>query len=206
VALFEFQSPHRERISPAQWVAAWSTRFNTNKYPEGVYRELVEKGIGLSDADFEVLGAWKDGALKISPLHRGLKFGNCWVSFTGIWSAKAASCAYTVWQKLESRSALAQYLSQEKYRDFLVYLAQQQYTKASKTGAVSADFGLARATYVLHMFSRAKFPIYDKNTHAGIYLLTQGRYGSGTIRKTKTGDADWYLKTFCVVIRDLQET
>jgi hypothetical protein len=105
MALFEFQSPRRERISPAQWVARWSARFDTDKFPEDVYRELVEKGLGLSNADFDVFGAWKDGAIRRSLPHRGLKFGNCWVSFTGTWSATAASCAYTVWRRLpESRS------------------------------------------------------------------------------------------------------
>lgn len=49
MALFEFQSPRRERISPAQWVARWSARFDTDKFPEDVYRELVEKGLGLSE-------------------------------------------------------------------------------------------------------------------------------------------------------------
>jgi hypothetical protein len=147
---------------------------------------LVEKGLGLSNADFDGLGTWKDGAIKISLPHRGLQFGNCWVSFTGTWSATAASCAYMVWRRLpEVRSILAQRLSQGEYRDFLVLLAEQQYTKAAKTGAVEAAFGLARATYVLHMFSHAKFPIYDSNTQSVIHFLTQGQYRGQTIQKTK---------------------
>lgn len=100
---------------------------------------------------------------------------------------------------------LAQHLSQGEYRDFLVLLAEQHYTKAAKTGAVTAAFGLARATYVLHMFSHAKFPIYDSNTQSGIHFLTQGQYRGQTIQKTKKDDPDWYLETFCMIVRDLQE-
>jgi hypothetical protein len=55
------------------------------------------------------------------------------------------------------------------------------------------------------VFSHAKFPNYDANTQAAVHFLTQGRYGNHEIRKTKTTDSEWYLGTFCAIIRDLEE-
>jgi len=94
----------------------------------------------------------------------------------------AASCAYTVWRSLPgSRETLARYLRSEQFCEFLAHFAEQRYDKASKSGVVNACFGLSRATYVLHVFSRSRFPIYDANTHSGLHFLTQGQ----KIGKTK---------------------
>ena len=133
------------------------------------------------------------------------KFGNCSISFTGAWKPNAVA-AYTVWRNLpQSALVLAQYLNQGKYRSFLDYLAIEKFRKESKNGLIDAQFGLSRATYVLHVFSRARFPIYDANTQAGIHFLTQGLYGGRKIVRAKTKDPDWYSEVFCSVIRDLQE-
>jgi hypothetical protein len=205
MAVFMFRSAQGEGVSPAHWVASWSSKFDTTKYPEDVYRELVARGSGLLAAGFDVLGAWKDGALTSIP-NQGLRFGNCWVSFNGKWSDAAAIWAYQFWQKLpQSRESLSRYLRRGELREFLVHLAGQRYRKASKVGITDATFGLARATYVLHIFSGAKFPIYDSNTHRGVRALTQGRYDGQTIPKMKTKAPNWYLETFCRVVRDLQE-
>jgi hypothetical protein len=206
MAEFVFRSARGEDVSPTRWVAIWSSRFDGAKFPEDVYQELVLKGSDLTSADFDVLGAWKDGAIAKSTPNRGLRFGNCWVKFNGRWSEGAAGCAYHVWKGLsQSRDSLVQYLVREEQRDFLVHLAGQCYRKASKGGSTGAAFGLSRATYVLHIFSGAKFPIYDSNTHRGVRALTQGRYDGQTIPKIKTKAPNWYLETFCRVVRDLQE-
>jgi hypothetical protein len=205
MSAFVFRSDRGEDVSAAKWLEIWASKFDNEKYPEDAYKELVASGLELSDADFDVLGAWKDGGLKISTPNGGRRFGNCWVSFTGRWSATAASCAYTVWRNLPiDRSVLERYLSQGEHREFLVDLAERSYLKASKGRPAKAAFGLSRATYVLHVFSQAEFPIYDKNTHRGVYSLTEGRYGSETIWRTKTDDPVWYLGTFCRIVRDLE--
>jgi hypothetical protein len=199
---FAFESRTGARVLPSQWLMTWSSAFNPEKFPEDVYLELIAMGAELSDADFEVLGAWKDGALRHG-VER--KFGTCSVAFTGSWKPNAVA-AYTVWRDLpRSRSTLRQHLDRQDYRSFLDHLAKKQFTKAAEDGPKLTEFGLSRATYVLHVFSRAKFPIYDSNTQAGIHFLTRGRYGIHTISKGKSKDADWYLKTFCNIIRDLQE-
>jgi hypothetical protein len=201
MAVFAFESRGGASVLPSQWLMTWAAQFNPQKFPEDVYLELVARGTELSDADFEVLGAWKDGALRHG-VER--KFGNCSVAFTGSWKPDAVA-AYTVWRDLpRSRLILRQHLDREDYRSFLSCLAQKQFTKAAEKGPTLTEFGLSRATYVLHVFSRAKFPIYDSNTQAGIYFLTQGRYSSHKIAKTKTKDPDWYLETFCDIVRDLQ--
>lgn len=196
--VFAFQSQGGASMSPSEWLTTWSSEFDTARYPEDVYQELVAKATELSDADFDVLGAWKDGAVRHGAK---VKFGNCSVSFTGSWKPNAVA-AYTVWRNLpQIRSALRQYLDREEYCSFLNHLSKERFKKVGRNHAlVDAQFGLSRATYVLHVFSGAKFPIYDRNTHAGIHFLTQGRY-----RKTKTTDPEWYLGTFCTVVHDLQE-
>lgn len=204
MAAFFFRSTRGEIVSSTQWVADWAPLFKSEKYPEDAYRELIARGPELSDADFDVLGAWKDGAINSTP-GRGLKFGSCWCSFNGKWGPTAASCAYTVWRNLPgNRAMLAQFLRSEQFREFLAYVAGLRYAKASRGGAVNATFGLSRATYVLHVFSRASFPIYDGNTQRGLHFLTQGRYLGQRISKLKTHDPDWYLSTFCTIIRDLE--
>ena len=202
MTVFAFESRSGATVLPSQWLTAWCCEFNSDKFPEDVYQELVATGSELSDADFDVLGAWKDGALR-----HGVEreFGKCSVAFTGSWRPNAVA-AYTVWRELpRSRSTLRQHLDREDYRSFLNHIAKKQFTKAGTNGPVLAEFGLSRATYVLHVFSHAKFPIYDSNTQAGIHCLTQGRYGSQRVVKSKSKDPGWYLETFCKIVRDLQE-
>jgi len=209
MGLFTFQSRTGASASPLEWLTKWSARFDSAKYPEDVYQELVARATKLSDADFDVLGAWKDGALrKYDAIRHSAKvdFGNCRVSLTKAWSPTAASCAYRVWKKLlQHRAELEQHLDRGAFFAFLDQLAQLSYEKASGSGRTDASFGLSRATYVLHLLSGAKFPIYDKNTHLGIHFLTQGRYDSHTIKKMKTDDPRWYLATFCPIVRTLEE-
>ncbi len=197
---FGFRSPSGEAISAAQWVAIWSAKFDSTIYPEDIYRELVATGLELSDAEFEIVGAWKEGAIRSVRL--GMTFGNCSVKFTDKWKPGTVA-AYGVWRSLpDCRSALEQYLLRGQHRLFLDHLSQKSFMKPCKGGGVtSTKFGLSRSTFVLHILSRARFPIYDSNTQAGIHLLTQGQ-----IVKTKTAaiDGDWYLRMFCTIIHDLQ--
>lgn len=60
---FDFRSSSGDAVDPAKWVEAWSLKFDSQKYPEDCYEELVRNGMNLSDADFDVLGAWKDGGI-----------------------------------------------------------------------------------------------------------------------------------------------
>jgi hypothetical protein len=46
-------------VSPSEWLTTWSCKFDTARFPD-VYRELAAGAMELSDADFDVLGAWKD--------------------------------------------------------------------------------------------------------------------------------------------------
>jgi hypothetical protein len=203
MSVFAFQSRRGESVTPSEWLRSWSSEFDAVKFPEDVYQELVERGMELSDEEYNILGAWKDGALRHGT---EVKFGNCSVSFTGSWRSDAVA-AYTVWRNLpESRAVLKQYLGQKEYSAFLNHLAHLSYQKAGLyRNSQESTFGLSRATYILHVFSGGNFPIYDKNTHAGIYFLTQGRHGADKIVKTKRKDPDWYLGTFCPIIHELQE-
>jgi hypothetical protein len=113
--MFAFQSPGGTILSPSEWLTTWSFKFQSEKFPGNVYRELVTRGMELSGSDFEVLGAWKDGALRNGAME---KFGNCSISFTGAWKPNAVA-AYTVWRNLpQSALVLAQYLEPGEVRFF----------------------------------------------------------------------------------------
>jgi hypothetical protein len=199
---FDFRSRNRAPLSGPEWRAEWSSGFDTKRYPDEVYKELVARGSELSDADFELLGGWKDGAIRGGGQRQ---FGQCHVHFTGNWRPNAV-CAYTVWLRLpQRRSQLEEFMSREDYRSFLDQVASEHFVKACNGGHKSVPFGLSRATYILHVFSKARFPIYDSNTHSGICLLTHGHYHGWGIPKTKSKDPDWYLERFCAIIGDLQQ-
>lgn len=58
---FDFLSRNGASLSGREWRAEWSSGFDSKRYPDEVYDELVARGLELSDTDFDVLGAWKDG-------------------------------------------------------------------------------------------------------------------------------------------------
>jgi hypothetical protein len=123
---FDFRSPHGELLSAVEWVSTWAARFDAKKFPENIYRHLLEQGPALADSEIEILGAWKDGACRTKPGHNTTavrSFGTSLVSFTGTWSPTAASCAYEVWQRLpQSRAILEECLQREDYLRFLSHL------------------------------------------------------------------------------------
>lgn len=199
---FDFRSRNGAPLSSLEWQTEWASGFDAKRYPDEVCEELAARGAALPDGDFDVLGAWKDGVIR-----RGgqRNFGKCLVYFTRGWKENAV-CARTVWLSLASkRRGLEEFLDRRDYRSFLNQVADEQYLKAGRGGLSSARFGLSRATYILHVFSKARFPIYDRNTHRGISRLTHGYYNGWEIRKMKSDDADWYLERFCAIIGDLQQ-
>jgi hypothetical protein len=196
---FAFRSGLGKLISAPEWVATWSRQFNAVTYPEEVYFELLDKRAALTDDEINVLGAWKDGACRVA-VTGGLPFGKVRVEFNGKWSRTAASCAYDAWRQLpHCRAALHKYLHDKDYGRFLSHVSSLSYTKAGRSGLVTASFGLSRASYVLHVFTGGEFPIYDKNVQRGLHWLSEGR-----MRKTKTSDPSWYLAGFCDVVRALE--
>ena len=200
---FRFRSARKQPVSATDWVNEWSVQFPTKKYSEKVYRQLLRLGAELDEGDVEILGAWKDGALSVPPAPDSAArlFGGVAVSFNRKWSPAAWSCAYEAWQRLKGcLPNLRDLLARKKIEDFLGPLAKLAYER----GRGKAHLGLSRATYVLHIFSEGRFPIYDKWTHRGTYLLVGGRYGAVTIGKNKSSDVTFYLKTWYPMIEELQ--
>jgi len=74
---FDFRSSSGDTVDPARWVETWSLKFDSKKYPEDCYEELVRNGLNLSDADFDVRGAWKDGGIRRAKPGAGRQFGYC---------------------------------------------------------------------------------------------------------------------------------
>lgn len=143
---FDFRSRNGAPLSGPEWRAEWSSGFDTERYPDEVYEELVARGSELSDADFEVLGAWKDGTIRRGGQRH---FGGCHVHFTDNWKPYAV-CAYTVWRSLpQRRSQLEEFMSRQDYCSLLNQVASEHFVNACNGGRKSVSFGLSRATYIL---------------------------------------------------------
>jgi hypothetical protein len=203
---FNFRSPSSQVVTGSHWLGTWSALFPSSKYSENVYLELLDRGPELSDEGIEILGAWKDAALKSTSLQNpsGHLFGRVRVLFNGKWNP-GTSCAYSSWQQIPSRlPTLKQQLDRQEYSRFLTDLAEMQYEKTARGGHLTeARFGLSRATYVLHVFSRGNYPIYDRWTHCAMYQLTDGEYRGQRIHKSKHSQPTWYLENFVPFVREV---
>lgn len=196
---FCFLSPEGQPLCAIDWLTVWRERYPSKKYPEGIYKYLLAKGPALDDRDAELLGAWKDGALMKAEGGSGAclgPFDGDFVQFNGRWGPSASSVAYEVWQKIHGDVAqLKSWLKAKNHDAFLEYLAAKV--------AGNKRFGLSRATYVLHIFSKARFPILDSNVCAALHQLLDGRYRDTTFPK-KIASSCTYLSTFCPIIWDLE--
>jgi hypothetical protein len=129
-------------------VTTWAPRFAAKKYPEDVYWALLSEGGALSDHDIDILGAWKDGACRMDD-KGSRRFGGLAIRLTNTWGPKAASCAFDAWRALPQRRAwLLRCLDRGEHAAFLQYVAALTYKKAGQSGALSATFGLSRASHV----------------------------------------------------------
>jgi hypothetical protein len=122
--------------------------FPSSKYSENVYLELLDRGPELSDEGIEILGAWKDAALKSTSLQNpsGHLFGRVRVLFNGKWNP-GTSCAYSSWQQIPSRlPTLKQQLDRQEYSRFLTDLAEMQYEKTARGGHLMASIAANEST------------------------------------------------------------
>ncbi len=193
---FTFLSPDGRPICPEQWLNDWSKRFPSKRYPEGVYQYLVERGRNIDKRDVLIMGWWKDAALDPTCVEPDAAIEPAQLRPSRRWGPKSRGVAYDVWTWLATNIEEAKkrlYPSPVKFLKYLQY-------RSGSTG----NFGLSRASFVLHVLSQTKFPIYDKNTHRAVYDLTRGGPYENHIPLTKQQGAAWYVDGFCRVFSELR--
>lgn len=197
---FRFLSAAGQQTSPHQWLVDWSERFPSKKYPESVYKYLVRRGPDIDRLDVLIMGWWKDAALDLAsvPIE-----GDTNLVPTQLrpkirrWKPEAASVHYDGWNWLANNLSTIQgiWFGGTEPARLLESLNERR---------GSRRFGLSRASFVLHVLSRGIYPIYDGNTHRGLYRLTRGTSYEGRIRASKQQDSNWYLQTFQMIVGQLQ--
>jgi hypothetical protein len=146
----------------------------------------------MTESDFHVLGAWKDGALRKSDLERsGFDPGD--VRFNGKWSPEAASTAYETWMR--AAKELSGRMTSGYPSDVAAFLTDWSKREA-KSGTKAKRFGLSRATTLLHFVSGGRYPIFDSRVRRAVKKLT---------RVTQVNSVDWYVNEFCQISRELAE-
>ncbi|HMD86281.1 MAG TPA: hypothetical protein VKO18_16440 [Terriglobia bacterium] len=139
----------------------------------------------------EILGAWKDGALKKSDLSKASQFDPSQASFNGKWSRGAASVAFEVWEI--AASELGGRMTDDFNSDAGEFLKKWS-ERQGKSGTRTKRFGLSRATTLLHFLSGGRYPIFDSRVRRAIKKLT------GVTQKETV---EWYLGEFCSVFDEL---
>ena len=79
----------------------FAANYDANKYPFGLYNDLVING-NASPRKFELMGAWKTGAIRIKKGGREYldSFGNQY-EFTKRWAAPTP-VGYGIWKKMDN--------------------------------------------------------------------------------------------------------
>src|SRR5258707_6020691 len=170
---FRFRGVDGAQIQPQEWLRMWADQYPENDYAE--YAELIAKHKSLSALDFEEIGKWKDAAKTQAK-----------------WKVNVASVAYKIW--MQAASELPAFPEESRIADFLEDWANRNYTDEYKNGAVKKQFGLSRATTLLHFISGGRFPIFDSRVRRALKRLLDEPVAK-TVR--------WYLNSYFQLFSEL---
>jgi hypothetical protein len=147
---FRFRSLDGSDIGPHDWLPMWADRYPTTDYAG--YDELIAKHESFLAADFEQIGKWKDAART-----------------AGKWKTNVASVAYPIW--MLAASELPQCPEPSAAAEFLNEWSGRAYTDEYANRTVAKQFGLSRATTLLHFLSGGQFPIFDSRVRKAMTRL-----------------------------------
>ena len=142
------------------------------------YAELIEKYKTLSSTDFEGIGRWKDAA-----------------NTPAKWKANVASVAYKIW--MQAASDLPPCPEDDHIAEFLENWSKRAYIDEYKNRVVKKEFGLSRATTLLHFLSGSRFPIFDSRVRRALKRL---------LNMSVTNTVHWYLHSYVPLFSELAET
>lgn len=175
-----FQILETRDSTPQEWLRLWADRYQGDDDAE--HRYLIDRQESLSADDFERIGKWKDGLATEAAVK-------------GKWKPNVASVAYSVWMQLAQE--LPKRPKQDKVADFLDRWSTATYSDCFSSGkTVVKQFGLSRATTLLHFVSRGEYPIFDLRVRTEV-----ARLSNTPVQNT----VPYYLNSFCPLFHELAD-
>jgi len=163
--------------TPQKRLATWSERYDGADDQERA--DLIARYQSLSSKDFERIGKWKDGVLPNQDK----------------WKKNVASVAFLIWE--QAKIEMPKCPTEPKLAGFLKGWSERTYQDTFSNGrTVTKQFGLPRASTLLHFIIGGKYPILDSRVRAAIAYLCQ--------RKVED-TVDWYIDTFLPLFNELAE-
>jgi hypothetical protein len=166
----EFKILEVRECDPRSWFVSWSAKYKDPIDVEKEYAALISlaRQNSFPPAYFERVGKWKDSA-----------------NSDGRWKPNVASVAYLIWRQAEDEQPRCP--TADLVVSFLEDWSARAYKDVFPAREVKKQFGLSRATTLLHFVSGGKFPIYDSNVIKAIGRL---------YKKKPLYTANYYWETF----------
>jgi hypothetical protein len=172
---FRFRGVDGGDIAPKEWLRIWAGRYPSKKYYAEEYDAVIRNYKSLSAADFERIGKWKDGA-----------------KTQGKWKANVASVAYEIWMQAAKETPVCP--EETQVAVFLRDWSERKYADHFTNRTMEKQFGLSRATTLLHFVSGGRFPIFDKRVRKAIARL---------LNCSVPNEIPWYLDSYCPLIKEI---
>ncbi len=170
---FDFRSVDGRAIGPHDWLRVWAALYPAQDY--GEYGALISTRAFSSD-DFVRISKWKDGATTAKQ-----------------WKPNTASVAYVLWMQIAQERPTCP--TELETAAFLNDWSHRRYRDEYANGTVrDKEFGLSRATTLLHFLSRGRYPIFDSRVRCALKRLLHT-----TVRNT----VEWYLERCCPLVAEI---
>ncbi len=154
----DFKVLTARQSTPQEWLRCWSQWYDdeAGEQDRSEYARLIGlKGTFTAD-DFRAIGKWKDSA---------------WAEAK--YKPNVASVAFPIWEQAAEEPP--QCPPDDGVQSFLDGWARRRYTEMYRSGiSRNKQFGLSRASTLLHFLSAGRFPIYDSRVRTAIARLSGG--------------------------------
>lgn len=161
----DFKVLTTRQCTPQEWLSRWSKWYDddADERDKSEYTRLIELKGRFNADDFRAIGKWKDTAWAVAK-----------------YKPNVASVAFPIWEQAADK--LPQCPLEDGVRLFLDGWASRRYTETYKSGKTrNKQFGLSRASTLLHFLSAGRYPIYDSRVRAAMARLRGGATAEDSI-------------------------
>jgi hypothetical protein len=152
-------------------IIKWIESYDSEKYPTGIYDELVVEGRKCEDK-MSLMGAWKTGSLRVDSVGKEYQDANGnGYGYTNRWKA-SAPVGYVIWNEISRNQ---EYFKELIPEDFPMKMPLIVKELLSRNG-----FGFIWTLFVLHCFYPRIYPLYDQHVYRAYkYMVSNGRITTG---------------------------
>lgn len=155
---FVFRNLKIPETTPHEWLTHWAGQYEQENSDEKKYRTLISKYSQYCEEDFRQIGMWKDGVTEQARATR--------------WKENVASVAFLIWERVAAERPERPALDERSLREFLKNWSTRTYSDTFRNGVSrTKQFGLSRATTLLHFLSGGVYPIFDARVRVAIGRL-----------------------------------